>query len=81
MQIEDSYKLYGCSINNGNKDVSVYSWENLPPSFVYTNLKTGKIKGNVITIERYYKFLDKYRGKKQCGYNQPEIVHQVIEKI
>lgn len=79
MQIEESYKLYACGINNGNKKVSVYRWDDLPPTFAYTNLKTGEIKANVITIDRYHKFLDKHRGKKQSGYNRPEIINQTME--
>lgn len=74
MKIEESYSLYMCAVTNGKKKLSVYDMSGIPIKAVYTNLRTGITNTKDISFERYSQFLDKHRGKRTRGYNNPVIV-------
>ena len=74
MKIKESYSLYMCAVTNGKKELSVYDKSGIPIKAVYTNLRTGITNSKEISFKRYWQFLDKHRGKRTRGYNNPVIV-------
>lgn len=73
MKLEENYMLCSISITYGNRTLGFHDMRgNFYISYHY---KGQKIKTKHISLERYYKFCDKHRGKKSQGYNRPTITY------
>ena len=77
MYIEESFELFAVGVTNLNKKMTVYSFSTLNPFVIYKNLKTGYENKKDISLDRFWQFLDKHRGKNKKGFNRPSITTRV----
>lgn len=71
MKLEESYTLCSVSITYGNRKLGFHDMRGeLYISYYY---KGQGVKTKHISLERYYKFCDKHRGKRTKGYNRPSM--------
>lgn len=72
MLVEELYSLRAIKIKKGNR---ILTYRNYPTKIVaeYTYKGIFKFK-KVVSVARYFEFCDRYRGKRQQGYNRPSVM-------
>lgn len=71
MLVKELYNLWVIEIKKGNR---ILAYKNYPTGIVATYTYKGTFKFyKDVSATRYFNFCDRYRGKKQQGYNRPII--------
>ena len=71
MEVSKLYKLATITISSRNRELR-YALDG------YTYSLDGELKSyDVISVEKYFKVIDKYCGKRKKGYNEPMIITRV----
>ena len=72
MLVSELYSLWIIEIKKGNR-ILVYKY--YPTGVVAEYIYKGIVKFyKGVSVARYFKFCDRYRGKKQKGYNRPFVM-------
>ena len=71
MLIEEIYDLYGLVLKHNKRELKLSFKGDIVVKYFYDGIFKGNIKP--ISVERLYRFMDKYRGFKTRGYNRPSM--------
>ena len=71
MLIEEIYDLYGLVLKHNKRELKLSFKGDIVVKYFYGGILKGNIKP--ISVERLYRFMDKYRGFKTIEYNRPSM--------
>lgn len=72
MLVKELYNLWIIEIKKGNR---ILAYKNYPTRIVAEYIYKGTFKFDKdVSAARYFEFCDRYRGKRQQGYNRPYVM-------
>ena len=71
MLIEEIYDLCGLVLKYNKRELKLSFKTDVTVSYFYNGILKGNIK--LISIQRLFRFMDKYRGFHARGYNRPSM--------
>lgn len=76
MKLEKTYELYSIEVSFGYRKID---YRDEQAYYTYKNKSLCRRRTVNYDIERYFKAMDKYLGKRKRGYNEPCIVIKELE--
>lgn len=72
MLVKELYNLWIIEIKKGNR---ILSYKNFSTGIYAEYTYKGILKfDKAVSAARYFEFCDRYRGKRQQGYNRPSVM-------